>query len=243
MMAFLRWALVVVNSIAVFVLGAIRQNWPEDFWAQQSGAWAVAALTITAIIPVMQSSFAEYRERQHSRRLKRSQDVEAYLKAGLDMLVRHAGVNWENTGVQAFVVASKGFLRREQQTRIGRVRMSATPPSGIKWAKGKGIIGRCWEEKRRQYVDVERHFAAFRKHDKATWDRMSAQQRYGLSYEDFRTVRDKYGVIAAVPVMDDTEKYVGCITADFPPGATVDKVEVFRQLELVAALASKLMKE
>jgi hypothetical protein len=202
----------VVNGLAVFVMGAARLDWPRGFWADRT-PWILGALVLTAVVPIVQVVVAERGEKARRLAIEREQKIETFLVASLVYAVRHAGADWVSTGIQAFVV--KGWWR-PRHVRVAKVRMGAIPSSGIVWTQGKGVIGKCWETRMPQFVDLHSQFAPYQAFEKAEWDALPAGDRFGLTYEDFQRLGHKYGVVAAVPIVDRHERYIGCVTADTP---------------------------
>lgn len=231
----------MANGVAVFVLGASRLNWPSaEFWNGKAG-WAVGGLALTAAVPVLQAIIAERGERSRRKAIEREQTVQTFLIACLIYVVRHAKADWENTGIQAFVVRGWGGWAR--QVRLSKIRLGAIPSSGIRWTKGKGVIGRCWETRTPQYVDLAAHFAPYLGDSQEQWDGLPAATRFGLSFSDFQTQKGKYGIVAAVPIIDRKDNYVGCITADMPPNPArvPSREEVIKSLAGTARLVAEVI--
>lgn len=242
-MTWLIRVLVALNAVAVFALGASRQSWPAGFWTEKTAGWVVASLALTAIVPVVQVFIVERGERARRRALERQHKVEAFLTTSLIYIVRHGAADWENTGIQAFLVRGRW---RQQQVRLAKVRLGAIPTSGIVWGAGKGVIGRCWARRAPQFEDLEAHFAQFNNHDLAAWDALSADQRFGLTWSDFQTLKGKYGVVAAVPIIGRNDRYIGCVTADTPPhhdGQALPKDVVLGSLATTAKLVGELLND
>jgi hypothetical protein len=230
-------ATALLNSAAVLVLGAARQDWPAGFWTNRP-AWTVAALIVTAVIPVWQYSLSERGERARRKALEREQKIEVFLAACLTYVVRNAGVDFEHTGIQAFVV--RGRLR-PKQVRLAKVRLGAVPTSGIVWYADKGVVGKCWMERAAQYEDLERHFAGCKHLSRLEWGQLPPSIRFGLTYEDFQRVKDKYSIVAAAPIIDRHDRYVGCLTVDTPqePGSKgVSRAAILQSLATTAQLVS-----
>lgn len=230
----------VLNSAAVFVLGTSRQNWPPGFWAQRA-EWIVAALAVTAVVPLLQYTISNRGERARRQALEREQKIEVFLAACLVYVVRHAGADFEHTGIQAFVV--RGRLHR-RQVRLAKVRLGAVPTSGIVWYPDKGVVGRCWSARAAQYEDLETHFARYRDCTRSEWEPLPAAARFGLTYDDFQRLKDKYRIVAAAPIIDRQDRYVGCVTADMPPddGArSVARAAILASLATTAQLVSEAL--
>jgi len=129
----------VVNALAVLTLGAARLDWPQGFWTNRA-AFVFGALIVSGLVPLVQAGIAERGERARRKAIELEQKIEAFLVTSLIYVVRDGGADWENTGIQAFVVRSKW---RPRQVRLAKVRLGAIPTSGIQWTQGKGVIGRC----------------------------------------------------------------------------------------------------
>ncbi len=234
----------IVNTVAAIVLAAVRYKSPsEDFWALHS-YWVLAAVVATLAVPLPHAAVIDMGERGRRRALERQQIVEGFLTASLIDLERHAGADLKSTGVQAFVV--RGYFQRwKRHVRLAKVRLAPTASSGIKWNKGKGVIGRCMTSRAPQFEDLETYFAPYRNYDKPAWDRLASELRFGLTYDDFQHLNGKYGIVAAVPIMNSKEKYIGCITADTPPRhgvpSTLVKAEVLNTLGQTARLVQAVL--
>lgn len=235
------WSLAVVNALAVFALGASRMNWPSiEFWSGRAG-WIISALALTAAVPLVQAIIAERGERRRRKAIEREQTVQTFLIASLIYVIRHAHADWENTGIQAFGV--RGYHRWAHQVRLSKIRLGAIPSSGIRWTKGKGVIGRCWETRSPQYEDLSVHFAPYLDCAKEQWDALPAGTRFGLSFSDFQTQKGKYGIVAAVPMVDRKDKYIGCVTADMPPQVAGGKLPIREELLKSLAGTARLVAE
>jgi hypothetical protein len=229
-----------LNSAAVLILGSSRQNWPAGFWVDRS-AWVVAALAVTAVIPLLQYGISERGERARRKVLEREQKIEVFLAACLVYVVRNGGADFEHTGIQAFIV--RGRLRR-RQVRLAKVRLGAVPTSGIVWYADKGVVGRCWSARSAQYEDLETHFAGYKHLSRTDWEELPAAARFGLTYDEFQCLKDKYRIVAAAPVIDHQDRYVGCITADMPQGEgsrVICRAAVLASLATTAQLVGEAM--
>jgi hypothetical protein len=219
------------------ILGTSRQNWPPGFWASRAG-WVVAALIVTAAIPLLQYAISERGERARRKALEREQKLEVFLAACLVYIVRNAGADFEHTGIQAFMVRGRF---RPRHVRLAKVRLGAVPTSGIVWYADKGVIGKCWTERAAQYEDVETHFARYKHLSRIDWEQLAPAARFGLTYEDFQPVKDKYSIVAAAPIIDQRERYVGCVTADMPQSAAargISRTAIQASLATTAQLLS-----
>jgi hypothetical protein len=198
-------------------------------------------LAVTAAIPLLQYAISERGERARRRALEREQKIEVFLAACLVYVVRNAGADFEHTGIQAFVVRGR---RRRRQVRLAKVRLGAVPTSGIVWYPDKGVVGRCWSARAAQYEDLETHFAGYRSLSRIEWDALPADARFGLTYDDFQCLKDKYRIVAAAPIIDHRGRYIGCITADTPQSEgshAVCRAAILASLATTAQLVGEAM--
>ena len=227
------------------MLGAARLDWPSAaFWMEWQRA-LLGALAVTAAVPVVQVAISKQLERTRLREVERQREIEAALTGSLSYLVKHAGATFLDTGVQVFEVV--GWRpTRQRQVRVAKVRLRPVPTSGVTWTQDKGVIGKCWATHATQYEDLETYFAAYLNADKSQWDALSSDTRFGLTYEDHQRLKDKYGVIAAVPIKDKKDHYIGCITADVAPrhgaGEPLVKDEILYSLASTADVVAGLLK-
>jgi hypothetical protein len=232
----------VAGAAAAILVGLARVKWPsEAFW---SGKGTVIALAIIAagVVPVVQTGISEYGEKKRRKELERKDDVRSLLVPSLVYAVRHCDAPWDLTGVQAFMV--RGWWFRKHQVRVAKVRLASAPQSGVRWSEGKGVIGRCWETHASQIVQLDQPpFSELSEVQEPHWLEIDAGVRYGLSYADYRALGAKYGTIAAVPMINDSGGYLGCITLDMPPGQDLeDQDGALESLATTADLVRRLLR-
>lgn len=234
-------AVATLNAGAVVVLGLARQGWPsEQFW-RNNEPWVIVALLVSASVPLVQAIIMERGERARRKAIEREQKIQLFLTTSLIYIVRHAGADWETTGIQAFEIRRRWKWGATYHQKAAVVRLAPIPPSGIKWTEGKGLIGRCWKTRTRQFTDLAAHFSDVQHLGPEDWRNLSDEKRYGLTFDDFQRVRGKYGIVAAVPIISRKEKYVGCITSDMPPGRDIAKRPVLESLATTAQLVREVL--
>ena len=149
-------------------------------------------------------------------------------------LAKNCGVDWDTIGVRAFLTKKKKLRRTYQHDRVCLVKLNSGPASGIKWVNGKGIVGQCWATNgERQFENLGR-FSAY---NKTTWAVLSSKDRYDLTFDELTLMRERYGVVAAVPILNGTE-YLGCVTMDTEPApkSIPNRDQVWHSLGVTAAL-------
>jgi hypothetical protein len=230
-------ALPFVNAAALVVLGLSARNLPKDYWANK--LWLIlVAIVVSAFIPVILATIAERGEKARRQAAELEIDIQPHLTACLLNLVRHGVQGWEKIGVQAFRVQRRGWTFRQQHVRLAKIRMIPIYSSNIGWTKGKGVMGRCWETHAPQFIDMEDHFRPHLTVEESRWGLLTAEQRLGLTFREFQQVRGKYGIVAAAPMAGRTGRYLGCVTADAPPGVPLPEQEVLENLVTAAYSAS-----
>lgn len=122
-------------------------------------------------------------------------------------------------GASAFIVAGVPGYRWLHRVGHERVNSVPGPTIGVRWTKGKGIIGQVWMEGREECAGSEAFDAAHSGDNEATWDALDLATRRGLSWAEYQKIKGKYGTVIAVPIVLDQE-VVGVVALDTPAGYT-----------------------
>jgi hypothetical protein len=232
----MRFAVLILPLVGATAAAAIhfgRVGWPTpQFWMMRQ-SWVIWSIVVAGVVPVVQTAISELGARRRAKALEREDNVRSLLTTSLVLIAREPGAPWDEIGVQAFLVT--GWLWRKRQSRIAKVRLSSIASSGVTWTKDKGVIGRCWETRTNQWAQLEDPpFSELATTPEATWNQLRSSATYGLSYADYRALGQKYGTVAAVPIMAG-DKYIGCITLDTPAGVRLERSEI--ALQSLAATA------
>jgi hypothetical protein len=229
-------ALPLINGVAVLAIGIARQNWPNGpswHWTDHERL-LIGALCVTAGIPLIQTLISERGERARRKELELADDLRALLVPTFLVLARDCDAPWDTTAVQVFGLT--GFSSRRRHKRLAKIRIAPIAASGVFWSKGKGVIGRCWETKTSQWVELDFNDIAVSTEEE--WQRLPNEKTFGLSWSDFKALGHKYGTVAAVPIMkatDGSDNYIGCVSLDTPKGVTLKNRD--KALESLAASA------
>jgi hypothetical protein len=197
-----------------------------------------------AAITTIGSAWGEWRGRRLAERRELAAiSLEAAAWAIVDQ-VGH-GLDYRDLGVAAYRVGHRWWWPfRPLLVRVERVRPSRRPvASHVSWRPGKGVIGACVARGEVVAVDVAQMYRDLGSPTEEEWETVPAEIRQGLSYAEYLDVRDKYGVVIAAPIIDDTgqsSSVVGCIALDGPDGrfAELQSDEV---LGLLNSTASTLL--
>jgi hypothetical protein len=115
---------------------------------------------------------------------------------------------------------------RSRLRRLHRVRSSRRPTtSDVRWKPGKGVIGACVARGEVVAVDLTQMYRDLGARTKDEWPSVPDDVRLGLTWEEYVDVRDKYEVVVASPVIDDSgtrSRVLGCVALDAPDGHFAD---------------------
>jgi len=206
----LQGTIVAIATVIMLLRGGHVPS--RDFWRDKEAVVVVAALTLGS------SAFAQavgsYRR---ERGLAFELEVQDVLKATQIRLVETAALDWKDVGLHAFMVRRK-WPRPWQPVlvRAGRWRLHSTPPvTGVRWTKGKGVIGLCWARMQDVGVDLTKDWGdPAQEMSEDEWHALPAERRYGLTYPEYQRVHN-YGAIVASPLIVD-DVFKGCVSVDAP---------------------------
>ena len=183
----------------------------------------VVTSTALAALATIGSAWGEWRRR----RLGARRDlVELELTATAWAIVDQVGgaVDYRDLGLAVYGVRRPWwwpFGTRLQ--RRYRVQASRRPTaSHVRWAAGKGVIGTCVSKGEVVSVDLAKMYAALGEITEEEWADVPGDVRLGLSWAEYLDVRDKYAVVVASPLIDDSgprAAVVGCLALDGPVGS------------------------
>lgn len=241
-----------LGIVAALVLGLARLNYPEHFWTGRTPVLVAALVWIAAwaVFDTAERTYGAWRAKRDARLDAARKDGEQVLKGTLVQVQRLSGLDWTQIGLHLFLVSKRwqaGWpVRYEYQKHIVRVKMSEyPPPTGIVWKKGKGVIGRCWKNKRFEAHDVRRAYAPYQGATKHEWDQLSDDDRFGLDYDEFTRTKDHTGAILAAPLLEAMgSRYIGCVSLDAPGDSFVklNTPDVKNLLQLAATTAAALVR-
>ena len=142
-------------------------------------------------------------------------------------------------GLSLFVVGKDGFRGEEVLNRKERFRLSNYPhPSKVRFTAGKGIVGKCWADKRPTYIDwqpVARKWGG-RDISDDEFAKIREETRAGFSRSDFVALVDKYAEIHAVPVVREDGQFVGVLALDREIRDPIDEMKLLQSKDVVRIL-------
>jgi len=200
-----------------------------------------AALAAAATIAV---AWGEWRRRRDG---SRSADLDVLLSATAWAIVDLVAIDYRDLGLAAYRVGRTPWAPwRERLVRVHRVRARRRPAaSRVRWAPGKGVIGTCVSRGQVVAADLRSAYAALGPVTQAEWEALPADVRLGLTWAELGDVRDKYEVVVATPVIDDSgsrARIVGCVALDGPAG-TIDDLGGDDVLGLLDSAGQTLLRQ
>ena len=193
--------------------------WAQLYPKETERFWEITSIAVVAVVAIG-SSFARPLRIYTIDRLERERHKVSIVLRGLPWTVHeltNGKVPVQPLGASAWVVTPWWPFQRLH--RIAHERINEMPgPSGIRWSKGKGVIGHCWDQGREQIVDSGTFDKGHEDWTQDRWDRLDVKTRRGLSYKDYKKIRGKYGTVIAIPMFDRRERVRGVVVLDAPPG-------------------------
>lgn len=196
---------------------------------QETGVWSppreltVSLVVAGVLVAFVTATEAAIDQRRRGRVAELREQARAVLSPLLLELEEATGINARQLGVAAYRVRRPIWpFSKPRLERLLRLQLLIRVSSGIAWRPGVGVIGQCVE----RGEDVVENLAALDEQlddvPPHEWASLGDDLTYGFSYEDFRRVRGKYGVILASPMIKETplgSRVIGCVSVDAPADA------------------------
>ncbi|MFF7166343.1 hypothetical protein ACFZBP_34055 [Streptomyces sp. NPDC008086] len=210
--------------------------------------WFVYAVAGAALIDQIIKLVKEYRPPSDDKLFVPINDALVTLLAHV---ADATGADWKRVGVHAFRV--KGWGGRKHLKRIHRLRVRARPgPVDIRWTKGKGPLGRCWETKEPEPMNFRKKVLEITKTpSEDAFNQLDASEGMGLLYKEYCKLIKHFAEVGAWPILDGNDEPIGCIVVDIPhagdpaPDAEPSLLEddyVSDQAAAAADLVGRMMK-
>ncbi len=231
----------IFAAVAAAAVGAALALQSAGVW--DAGDRIVVAMVVSAAVLAIGSTasgaIAEFRARRLGARREFADKV---LTGTLWAVADATGLDFRALGLAAYRVQRTWWQPwRRRLIRVHRVRSEyRLAASGITWAPGKGVVGGCVAQQQVVAKDLRAIYAAMWPCSEAEWNTVAPPDAtLGLTYAEFLDVREKYDVIVAAPIFDDsgsTTVTVGCVALDGPAGSLgrLDADDVHRLLDSAA---------
>lgn len=191
-----------------------------------SGRWrrsaAVAVLASAAVGSNAVRAAQHYRRRRSAHfRAEASFALAAAFKAIVDA----TRLESHEIGLNAFLVRKPllPFLP-STLTRVAEVRLLDTPGSTrIRWTRGKGAIGVCWDRGEIVVCHTERLYSGIQ--SAIEWRDLDAATQMNLTYVEMDAIRARYSGVIAVPIWMEHGQVEGVIALDTVAGVDFGLLE------------------
>jgi hypothetical protein len=125
-----------------------------------------------------------------------------------DFITSKTSIAASDVGVHVW--EREGLVGLQHLVSIKTYRTAPRPPTDIHWSKGKGALGRCWEDGQTKFADLGPL------HAKATnptdfCDKLDPDDRWGLTWDEFDRTR-QYAAVLATPIRKHGVR--GCLSVD-----------------------------
>jgi hypothetical protein len=212
---------------------------PNDTFWKHEQPLVYACVILLAVVGIEEMIRRLAQTSTESRVSQYESDIHVILSVGLCQTAQKLSIQWDQIGVHAFL--ARGPRWRRRLVNIGGLRIGSRPTmSGPDWRRGKGVVGRAWEEQKPVKEEWQTYAEAHLSDGKAAWSQKPAVERYGLSWGELYLTREYVG-IAAAPIFHKNGSVIGCVAIDGPiTGPALRSAELEQILRDVARSINKL---
>lgn len=228
----LRWlgltsrAALIVATLALGTAQALTQT---QVWKNPPNWAIVGSLLGLLLVTALDNARSLYRTYRLPEENETRTDVQKAVVSVLIEISNETGIAMDALGGSVFLVTRYWRFRRyflfieraECLVRYLRFRLTDDPqPSEVDWVKGKGVIGECWDHRRKAYRLLTPQARKY--HDEgvtsAQWEKMNDKSKHGFNRPEFNETIGKYAEVVAVPVKDELGTFLGCLAVDLKLG-------------------------
>lgn len=194
------------------------------------------ALAITAYLAAGAPIGRAIRNFRFDRSASFSTEVQSALGGALLLLLKREGFDIATAGLSVFVIRWSWWpYPRRRLERVARLRLAALPQgSNIKWTRGKGVIGRCWELNEPLRAPTAETYAGYLSCSRKQWRGLTRKERHRFRWREFRQIAPKYQGVVAIPIRGPKDQCVGVTSLDVKAGAAYDQISSDEAAEIVA---------
>ncbi|HSX69054.1 hypothetical protein [Nocardioides sp.] len=215
----------IVAALAAALVAVVVGLQSAGVWTPGKG-WAIRLVVLAAVLAFLSTTATAVREYLAPKAERRREDAGQVLRTAFWEIWAATKVSPLDLGIAAYEVHRPLWNwppRAKQMQRIYRERArNRMNTSGVSWAPGKGVIGYAVERQSFVGLDVDAAWSHLANASEATWLAQSDDVRLGLSFEEFKKLQGKHGVVVAMPIIDDDRggRVVGCVALDGPAGSS-----------------------
>ncbi|MBC9819740.1 hypothetical protein [Terrabacter sp. MAHUQ-38] len=134
------------------------------------------------------------------------------LDLGASVFAIRNGPRWTPARLRERFDRTRPYLERTMRVRLADIPQA----SNVRWHKGKGAIGQCWEIDRpvhKYWLPIAKKQGA-KDLTQAEFDDLREDVHMNLTLDEFRSIAAKYAEILAVPVKKPDGQIVGVLSVD-----------------------------
>jgi HEAT repeat protein len=190
--------------------------WTDHQWLLYVSIGAVGLAA--AVTPIIEAVLDQLNRYDYAARLAL---LELLLRS-FHRMVEESSENYSDIGLHVFLVrrpVRRAF--RAEQVPMASVELPQRAAPLIRWTRGKGVIGQCWENpgKGAAAADLTALAKAFATYDATQWQAIPPAKRLGLNFNEVQAT-ERLGAVVAWPVLDArkagsrSKGYRGCVSLD-----------------------------
>jgi hypothetical protein len=210
-------------GLFVAVTHTLIENKVVDWsrWIVVAGAITVGFLAFFDNVGVIFFKYKAY-EREHAR-----SEMNQPCIGALNSITTNHDVPLAKLGISVFAIRGRLELKwrvvpwwGKHLKQVFRFRLSDYPPEvPIRWTKGKGAIGECWQDGVAVVHDRRQAAASYgsrgQRPTKENYLKLPEQIRSGFTFNEFKQTVDNWGEILAMPITErGTANLIGVLSID-----------------------------
>lgn len=219
------WVSALAALIAGVALAARQIEWPSsEFW-EVNGDWLDPTILVLTIITL---GYGAIREWFLVRRVERVEKDDLARDGAQALFLLVAGATKGKIAMEAIAVhvwktrsrpsRQHPIMWEPELHRLASFKVHQRGTSSVRWTKGKGIVGRCWERQCDQWADLSMHQSAWAEGE---WDALSEEDGLGMTAEEFERSA-AYWAIYATPLKDKNDEIIGVVSVDSSQAGSYD---------------------
>ncbi|MGW1515733.1 hypothetical protein [Streptomyces sp. NPDC002287] len=214
----------IVGAIIIAGAGVAYAGDEMERWKLSPG-WKFTCAMVPLAVALIGTVASAISQVKRVRLDKRRDDIKFTLSATGFEIQDITGIDSRNLGLAAYHVDKWGpwvWPWQERLERLVRVRPKQTGVSGVRWRPGVGIVGQCVEQGKDICEDLSVFDSQLQNVTRQQWESLPREDRMGLTYGEYLSVRGKFGAVLASPIIDRNGSGVlGCVSVDGPSMAFV----------------------
>ena len=243
-----RWVrrsrLAMIGLVAVAALAEVMTYRYPGTKTDPSPWPTIAVFTRISLIlaTAAESAWGLYRVHRRETEASRALQIDKQLVSILVQVAKETGVDVDVPGCNVWRIYSPRGGGEPALHREGHRRLSDYPqPSDRAWTKGKGVIGRCWEQgasKFWDYTNLQKRHESKAAISESAWKTMKPADRWGFDRDEYLDAIRKYQQVLAVPIVDSQGQVLGCVSIDIPTDRPANDPRCLDTPEVRGILAS-----